>query len=275
MATDPNNIAIEPTSAYNNSQYLQCIANSLGGSPVHTAADAAFLDYFGAGTYNTDYHLDMPKASNRVVVTIYAYHTGPTYTHYIETWAFWGVPGVDMPKALAVARANPNVLFVGLNDRIVESIDGSYSWHDEVSTEGAVDICVDPQLGGVLYYWTPAGTLHQSVGGVITSTFTLSGGRTDNEIFGRIARDFNTGKVWAIDDAGNLKQLNLGTWSTLKTGLLGAKGLRAYYASPTRLVYVDADDIHYSADAGATFTNKKGTWSTYTSPVSIHLLGTT
>jgi hypothetical protein len=242
------------------------------GGQHDATTQAAFNDYFGTSisiaSVNNN-NGNMPKESARVEV-----HTGDRdgFAWTGSSWVFWNYPSISTPSALAVARSNPNVLYVGLNDSIVKSLDGSYTWVTEVATEGAIDICVDPQLSGVLYYWTPGGVLHQSIAGVITSTFTLAGGSTVTSVYGRIARDFSTGKIWAIDNSGNLQQLNLGSWTTLKSGLSAACGLRAYYASPTRLVCVDGNNIYYSPDAGVTWSNKKGGWSTFSNPKTIHLM---
>jgi len=241
-------------------------------------ASAALDDYFGAGNW-TDWSSgsgnggwDLPKESQRVNFRTYMEHASAGKHMNHKSWVLWDKPSVVMPKALDVARANPNVLFVGLKTKIITSTNGGFDWSDCVTAHGAYDICVDPQLGGVIYYWDTDGNLRCAIAGVPQTP--LLTGETAGEFGGafRIARDFNSGKLWAIHN-GSLNMRDLGIWTLGQyTDIINGCGLRAFYASPTKLAFLDNSDIYLSLDAGATWAAKKGGWSAYADPRTIHLL---
>jgi len=242
----------------------------------NAACEAVLTDYFGSWSRAINGSINMPDEDARIYVDVgfdgigWTYPANPSDT-LATVYIFWDKPSVVMPKALDVARANPNVLFIGLQDKIITSIDGGFNWTILIDTHGAYDICVDPQLGGVIYYWSTDGELRCAIAGVPQAA--LLTGETGGEDAGflRIARDFNTGKIWAVHN-GDLKLRNLGSWSTQKSGLVQGRGLKAFYASPTKLAVLDDSDIYLSLDAGATWANKKGGWSGYAAPKTIHLL---
>lgn len=176
----------------------------------------------------------------------------------------------SVSKAFDIYRGNPNVMFYGSTDKIYTSTDGGFTWDDIITAYGAYDICIDPQLGGVFYAWNSLEQLICVIAGIPSIIAGVTGGSQGQ--FLQIARDFNTGKLWVIDSLGNLKMRNLAVWTTQKSGLMGGCGLRAFYASPTKLALLDDSDIYLSLDAGATWANKKGGWAAFANPKTIHLL---
>jgi hypothetical protein len=238
-------------------------------------ASAAALDaYFGPRSggnwisWGADGHgwFTFLKETARTKVTSARDHCGTTGYFYHESWVFWNKPSV--PRALAVSR-NSQAIYVGCEDQIYKSLDDGFTWTAMPTAEGATDILVDPLLGGVIYYWCTDGNLKQAIGDIAPATIMMST-RQDN--YGTIARDWLSGKVYAIDPLGNVKSsTDFITWSTLYTGLSSGRAMKAYYASPTKLVLVDALDIHQSVDGGANWTKKQGLWDANV-PKTIHLL---
>lgn len=251
---------------------LRGMGNALDGD-VNTAGQGFLDDFFGAGNWTgTATAHDMVKDAGRTHIKFgIASHGTPSNTCQAEAWVFWNIPELLTPKALDVARGNPNCLYVGLRDKIICSTNGGFDWTDYVTASGAYDICVDPQLGGVIYYWSTAGQLQCAIAGVVQTALLTgeTGGEFANPF--RIARDFNSGKLWAVHNT-ELKLRDLASWSVQKTGLAGACGLRPFYASPTKLALLDSTDIYLSLDAGATWAAKKGGWAAYAAPRTIHLL---
>lgn len=238
------------------------------------AAGAAYLnDYFGVGGWSqiAGLNINMPKASNRKYfrfhIDIQSYDPQPAGSIDIETWVFWNKPSPIMPKAFDVARSNPNWLYLGLIDKILKSEDGGFNWTTLSESEGAYDICVDPQAAGVIYYWDTEGYLKLRVAGVIQDTM-LSGNALDQH--GRIARDLNSGKLWVIDASGTLKMRENGSWTDQQTGLSNGRALKAYLGG--KLVCLDSSDIYLSTNYGTSWSAKKGGWSEYSIGATAHLL---
>jgi len=174
----------------------------------------------------------------------------------------------DYPsKGFDVARTNGNWLYVGLQDKIMKSENGGNDWSELTTDHGAHDICVDPQAAGAIYYWDTSGNLRLRVNGVDQGSL-LSGSALPD--FGRIARDLNSGKLWAIDSSGNLQKRESGAWTVQKSDLVGGRALRAYLGG--KVVCADALDIYLSTDYGANWSAKKGGWSGYANPRTVHLM---
>ena len=262
-ATTINNTPYNP-GIYGRTNWQNWMDNSVLGGYPHADSIAAFNSCFGAGNWSwvgNPMNMDVDPAR------IYIKGDSATTADWLlEGWVFWAKPSV--PKALAVSR-NTQAIYVGCEAQIYKSLDDGFTWTALPTAEGATDIIVDPLLGGVIYYWCTDGKVKMAVADT-TPIVLLTETRQEN--FLTLARDFNSGKLWAIDSSGDLQLYNLGIWSTQKSGLIGGCGMRTYYASPTKLVMLDNSDIYLSLDAGATWANKKGGWSAYASPKTIHLL---
>jgi len=182
-----------------------------------------------------------------------------------------GVPGAEgPPTAFDAAPSNWSWLYTSVGDTIYMSRDAGWHWSEFYTTHGAVDICVDPQLAGAIYYASTEGDLtlmvHQGGGvGAINATLdSESVTRTPH----RIARDLNSGRLWFLKSGTTLECRLNGSWSDQKTGLSGATGLHAYLGG--KLIFVDGSEIYTSEDYGATVTARKGDWSGYGGGLNAH-----
>ena len=175
-----------------------------------------------------------------------------------------------------VSRTNANTLYVGCEDRIYKSLDGGFTWTAMPSYlvggtptwDGATDICIDPLLGGVIYYWCTDGKVKCAIASD-TPIDLLTATRQDNPL--TIGRDINSGKLWAITPT-NLQMRDMGSWATQVASVMGGRGLRAYLGG--KVVYLDATKINYSANYGSSYADKTGDWSGFSDPKTIHLLPT-
>lgn len=173
--------------------------------------------------------------------------------------------GPVYPTAIDAARTNPGWIYVGTQSKIFKSENGGFDWITLLSDRGANDIHVDPQLAGAVYAWDSNGNLVLIVAGVVTSVLDTE---TPTRKPLRLARDLNSGRLWALKGGTTLRMRNLATWTDQKTGLVGGRGLHAYLGQ--KLIFLDANNIWVSDDGGTTVTGKKGGWTGYASPINGH-----
>jgi len=190
------------------------------------------------------------------------------YSYSYEFWVFWNKPSPAMPKALDCARSNPDWVYVGLLDKVMKSEDGGHTWEEWIDEHGAYDICVDPQAAGAIYYWDTNGALRLNVAGVDQGSLLSDSAYNQH---GRLARDLNSGRLWAIDSSGNIKLRYNGAWGeeAQYEGNM-PMGIKAYLGGT--LIVLDSDEILVSADYGETWEEKTGDWSGYGSPKAGHLM---
>ena len=251
------------------------VCNSLLGSGCQWGLGEAVLnDFFGVKNTGWYYHpvsdCNMPKEAARNAlsfhVDILSWAPQPAGWVIIHTWVFWNVPSPNMPKAIDCARSNPDWVYVGLIDKVMKSEDGSETWEELITDHGAYDICVDPQAAGAIYYWDTNGELRLNVAGVDQGSL-LSDSAHDQH--GRLARDINSGRLWACDASGNVKMRNLGSWTTQYTGNM-PMGIKSYIDG--NLIFLGSDSIQLSSDYGETWSDKTGDWAEYGSPKAANLM---
>jgi len=207
-----------------------------------------------------------------------------TMTH-LETWmpgsgnfteyVVWNVPSAGIPKAFAVAPSNSNILYIGLEDKIIASNDGGGYWWTMWDAHGANDVYVDPQLSGALYYWSTDGKLNlmTSAGVDQEGIMGIEGMMTENPLVMplRIAKDVNSGRLLAMPNGTVLKMRYLGANTDLATGLSAGTGLHVY--SGDKAIFVDGSNIYTIDDLKAltpTVNTKTGDWTTYVNGVNAH-----
>jgi hypothetical protein len=183
------------------------------------------------------------------------------------SYALFRYPNPFLPIALDAPRTKPDWVYVGSDDVIYKSEDGGYSWIALLEDEGAYDLHVDPQLGGVVYAWRPSGALHQIVAGVVNATLDTE---TPLRKPLRLGRSHNSGRLWALKSGTDLRLRNLAAWSDQQSGLTNGTGLHVYPSD--KLVFVDGGDIYISDDGGETVGAKKGDWSGFSGGVNAHRL---
>ncbi len=176
---------------------------------------------------------------------------------YVTMYVFWYDPHPILPTGFDVARSNPQWLYVGTQDAIYRSQDGGFTWDELLADRGANDICVDPQLAGVIYVWDTNGDLILVINGVVTPP-PLNAEATPIQTPLRIARDMNSGRLWAMPNGSTLSVRNLAVWTDQLTGLSGARGLHAYLGGKS--IFVDGHNVYASNDYGVTTSAKKGAW---------------
>jgi len=240
--------------------------NDLMDSTDQTTARGWLDDYFGVGSWSltAGINRDMPNGAARVNVRLDSAWGATNPVWQADTWVFWNYPSVIGAKAFDVSRGNSNLLYLGLEDKIIKSDDGGFTWSDWYTTEGANDICIDPQIGGAVYTWDTLGQLILIFGGVFNSLFDTE---TPLEVPLRIARAINSGKLWMATGGTTIKMRNLGVLTTQSTGHSSATGLHAYLGD--KLIFVDGTDIWTSEDGGTTWSAKKGAWG-YAGGVNAH-----
>jgi hypothetical protein len=189
-----------------------------------------------------------------------------TITNIIIDGNEFGAPNL----AMDVARSNNGYIYVGTPNKVWKSTDGGFTWTESLDDHGSNDLVIDPQLAGVYYHWSDAGNLELVVADVVSGSALDTEAATATPL--RLARDLNSGRLWALKSGTTLRLRNAGVWSDLDTGLAGARGLHAYLGG--KLIYLDGGAILYSDDYGATQTDKTGDWSGFGSPVNAHLMST-
>lgn len=242
-------------------------ANDSLGSTDHATAEGWMTEYLGSYGADAGINQFMPKDAARTQVEFGLGHVqNGTWTVTAESWVFWNKPSPIIPSAFDVARSNGNWIYVGLVDKILKSEDGGFTWEVLTDDHGAYDIQVDPQAAGVIYYWSSEGDLNLWIADALNATLDTE---TPEMQHGRLARDLNSGKLWAISE-NKVRLYEYGSWTDLKTGLVSGKSLKSYLGG--KVIYLDDSDIQYSADYGTTWAAKKGGWSTYSSPVVANLM---
>jgi hypothetical protein len=197
---------------------------------------------------------------------------------YSDTWDFRirivEVDGIAVasgpPTAFDVAPSTWTWLYASVGDVIYASTDHGWHWDEFYTAHGANDICVDPQAAGAIYYVSTEGDLNlmlrQDTGeGVINATLDTE---TPVKVPLRIARDWNSGRLWFLKGGTTLRCRNLGSWADQKTGLSGATGLHVYLGGKS--IFVDGTEIWTSEDYGTTVVARKGDWATYASGINAH-----
>jgi hypothetical protein len=251
--------------SYNNQIFDDIVVTPISGG-VHVSG-TFHTDLGGGSTY-----LDRTKMA-------IGYFFG-----YVGHWSQFGAPdrtfvvqnltadGVafegSIYMCMDVARTNNNWLYIGLEDRIVASEDGGASWFLFYSVHGALDVCVDPQLAGALYYWSTDGNLNLLIKGATGSLGVLNAEGLITEpspirLFGRIARDPSTGRLYGLVDGTALHVRNLGSNTVLKTAMTRAHGIHVY-AGGNKMIFCTWTDIFISDDlraASPTITSKLGIWA--------------
>lgn len=211
--------------------------------------------------------LSMPNEEGRTVMGFASrVDTGPgTLTAYIV----WRDAVYDVNACMDVYGGNPDIIYIGLTTKIIKSEDGGATWFDVYSSLGAYDLQVDPQLGGVIYFWSTDGNLYTLTAGAL-GTSLLTETPLDQDL--RIARSPNTGDLWTLSSSA-LKRRSYGSWTIQDASVTGGVGLRAYPGGAgTQVVYLDATTVQHSENSGVTLTDKTGSGMSVTSPISIHLL---
>jgi hypothetical protein len=190
------------------------------------------------------------------------------------TWRLLEVNGVPVspfpPTGFAVAP-NPNWLYCSVGNIIYRSISGGWLWGPVYSEHGALDICVDPQLSGAIYYISTEGKVNlmvmQSDGTGLITDEGLDAGLPE-AIPLRLKRDSNSGKLWHLNGGSSLKMRNLAQWTVQKTGLAGARGLNVHTGG--KMIFVDGSNIYVSEDYGTTVRAVKGNWAGFSGGVNGH-----
>lgn len=226
-----------------------------------------FSASYDSGTPN--YQLDAARVTAWIKSTISANNV--PYT--VKLYTVWRAPNNLNPnenaRALDISRTNSSWVYIGVNDAIWRSTDGGYNWTKILDTEGAVDICIDPQLAGVIYYWNTDGDLCCLIGGTAKETI-LSGSAVNYSPF-RVARALSTGALICIDGT-TLKIRDLGAWANVATDVDDGRGLRAYNGSYPIYIYLDASKIWHIDASDMTPLDITGTWAGYGNPRVIHLM---
>lgn len=258
-------------------------ANNLLG-PNYAPAEAFLTDHFGTWYRAINGSTNMPKEEARNTVEVvwggtgWDYPAKPSKTH-VTVYLFYNMPSPEMPSAMDVAKGNASWIYVGLEDKIMASEDGGVTWFEFYGSHGAYDICVDPLLPGAVYYWSSTGSLNlivkQTLGAA--GTITTAGLMTESalDLFGRIARDPSSGRLFAIPNGTILKMRNLGATTELQTGLSRGRGLHVYPGQ--KLICCDGADIYISDNIQSTpptVSLKKGGWTGYSSGVNSHRIVT-
>ncbi len=178
-----------------------------------------------------------------------------------------------------VSRTNNNWLYVGTKNSIYKSEDGGETWeilYPETPTDncGAEDICVDPLLAGVIYYWGVDRNFYSMIDGQRSASLLTETAGTGVNKFKRIICDPLRGgyQVWTFEHTGSggtavysLKRRLLGSWTDLQTSVNQAGSLRAYPDATTAgavdLIWVTGGEVYYSNDGGVTTAEKSGAWT--------------
>jgi hypothetical protein len=251
---------------------MYTVRNSALGAGDIVTVEGWFDAIFGgaegvAWEYISGENGSMPDADDRVRS---GFTSGSgTGTAVITSHVIYNLENTSMPKTFDVAN-NGVWLYVGFENSIYKSEDGGVNWFEAYGEDGAFDICVDPQLSGMIYFWSDDGLLRYLTAGTPGTVPGLT--ETPLDVPLRLARQQNGGKLWTTT-GGNVYMRNLGAWTTQDTYITQARSLRTYIGgAEQRLVYVDANTIQYSGDAGATWEDKTGSLTTLPGALTIHLL---
>jgi hypothetical protein len=243
-------------------------ANDLLSAGDATTARGWINDHLGTGAWTSlpGINRNMSKASNRVNVVPGSGWGASNPVWQVQSWVFWNTPGYEMSSGFDVAL-NGTWLYVGFEESIWKSEDAGLSWFELNATVGAYDICVDPLAAGLIYFWTPDGDLNYISGLTLGSGMSKTETPLNKPL--RIARNGNGGELYVSTGNNTLYKRYLGGWTELDAAANWACALRCY--NNNKMVWMDAVEPHYTPD-GATLLGKKGSWTSYSSPVRIHLL---
>jgi hypothetical protein len=188
-------------------------------------------------------------------------------------WIFWNIPEPLAPLGFDVAPTNNNWLYIGTETAILKSEDGGHTWEAIITDHGADDIKVHPTAAGAITFWATDGNLYSAVNGVLQGML-MYGSRAKVPL--RITQSPSGSELYVLaasDRFYELKKRAGGSWTTLLSPITSARALRYYYkTSAGLLLFLTAADIVLSTNGGASFSYKKGGWTTYGGPVNIHLL---
>lgn len=252
------------------------VNNQLTTSERETTFKNWLTAEFGAensGWYEYAWPSGMTKDAARNLFHIELYHTGAASG---QTWVFWNTPEKMYPLGFDVAALNTDWLYLGLDTKILKSEDGGLTWADLITSHGADDIRVHPMAAGCIAFWGNDGNLYQCIAGVLQPVLLSSAIRVKRPL--RIAYNSSGGEMYVLaptaSDTFSVKKRNLATWSDVETGAASAHAIRCYQGGGGKnyLLYLRDSNIRYSADSGATWADKKGSWAAYGGPVNIHLL---
>jgi hypothetical protein len=180
-----------------------------------------------------------------------------------DVWIFWNEPSVSMPKAFDYAGTNSNWLYVGLETKIRASEDGGENWFDltdDAAGNGANDVFVDPMLPMAVYVWSDTGNLDLWIK-YLLGTKALKNNTTPfmtespNPSFLRIAKDTNTGRLFAIPNGTALTARD-GFVNTVQMYGNELRGLHCY--SGGRLIVAESSSVYVSDDNGNSWLDKTG-----------------
>ncbi len=190
-----------------------------------------------------------------------------------EWWILWNTPEPLAPLGFDVAPTNNNWLYIGTENAIIKSDDAGHTWTAIITDYGADDIKVHPTAAGAITFWATDGNLYHAVNGVLQGML-MYGSRAKVPL--RITQSPSGGELYVLaasDSFYELKKRAGGAWTTLLSPITNARALRYYYkTSAGILLFLTAADIVLSVNGGASFSYKKGGWTTYGGPVNIHLL---
>lgn len=178
------------------------------------------------------------------------------------------------PTAFDIGRHNENVVYVGTADVIVHSRDAGETW-EEYLDQGANDIechqaqdVTDANITAIL---TSGDVVRLANGSIIETLYTeslpiarplrlASHPVTGNPIFALLS-----------DSIMNLQKYD-GGWSTLESSIYSGYCIRCKVGivDAVNLYYLRGGNIRFSGDGGSTFSDKKGNWSGYGNPRTIH-----
>ena len=160
-------------------------------------------DYFGSGGWTEwtgsgyNFALDEDKTRFYYEFASQLHSSAPSLSCTFEVWVFWNKPDISEPTALDVARTNSSWVYVGTPGKVWKSIDGGFTWAESLDDHGSNDICVDPQLAGVYYHWAADGSLELVVADAVSGSDLDT--ETPAEVGLRLARDLNSGRLWALE----------------------------------------------------------------------------